>query len=418
VVEWGRTGGMQDVSLYQQLLGLSDPWFVASVKLDVANVRVDIEVEHRKGATWTCPVCGRGVQLYDHAEQRTWRHLDSCQFKTYLHARVPRVGCPEHGILNATLPWGERGSRFTMLMERLIIAVLLQSYTVSAACRLLGISWDEAHGVMIRAVRRGLARRGENSGVHIAVDEKLVRRGHKYVTVVCDLDRSAVLYVSQGRESESLAGYYRGLSEQQRNAIQAVALDMSQPYVKATRENLPEGEDKIVFDRFHIMKLANEALDRVRQQECAILNRQNNPILKQTKQMWLWAEENLPAKHQDRFAQLKQLDLKTSVAWAMKENLRRLWEQPTLTAGRDHLVHWIEWVNRAAIKPMLPLAKTLRQQMPKVLNYLLHPISTNLSEGINSKIQAVKHKAAGYRNTFNFIQAIYFFCGKLDLDPR
>lgn len=409
---------MQDSALYQQILGLSDPWFVASVKLDVANVRVDIEVEHRKGATWTCPTCGRAVQLYDHAEKRTWRHLDSCQFKTYLHARVPRVGCPDHGILNAKLPWGERGSRFTLLMEKLIIAVLLQSYTVSAACRLLAISWDEAHGVMVRAVRRGLSRRKDKAPVYIAADEKSIRRGHDYVTVVCDLEQSAVLYVGEGREAESLAGYYRALSPQQRNSIRAVALDMSAAYVKATSENLPEGEDKIVFDRFHIIKMANEAMDRVRQQECAILNRQSNPILKQTKQMWLWAEENLPEKYQDRFAQLKQLDLKTSVAWAMKENLRRLWGQLTLIAGRDHLVNWIAWVNRSGLKPMMHLAKTLQEQMPKVLNYLLHPISTNVSEGMNSKIQAVKHKAAGYRNTFNFIQAIYFFCGKLDLDPR
>lgn len=97
---------MHDTTLYQQILGLSDPWSVSSVKLDVENARVDIEVEHRKDARWQCPICGRAVALYDHAEKRTWRHLDSCQFKTYLYARVPRVGCPEHGIRNATLPWG------------------------------------------------------------------------------------------------------------------------------------------------------------------------------------------------------------------------------------------------------------------------------------------------------------------------
>src|SRR4030095_1605092 len=149
---------MQDTALYQQILGLQDPWSVVSVKLDVANARVDIEVEHRKDASWTCPVCGRLVGLYDHAEARVWRHLDSCQFQTYLHARIPRVGCPEHGVRNAKLPWGERGSRFTMLMERWIIAVMQQSYTLSAACRLLAISWDEAHGVMLRAARRGASR--------------------------------------------------------------------------------------------------------------------------------------------------------------------------------------------------------------------------------------------------------------------
>src|SRR5512133_1956487 len=265
---------MQDTTLYQQILGLSDPWFVSSVKLDVPQGRVDIEVEHRPEARWTCPVCGRAVALYDHAERRSWRHLDSCQFKTYLHARIPRVGCPEHGVRNAALPWGERGGRFTLLMEQLIIAVLQQSFTLTAACRLLAISWDEAHGVMTRAVRRGLARRGAALAPYLAVDEKSVRRGHHYVTVVCDLANSAVLHVAEGRDSAVLGGYYRQLTPAQRQAIRAVALDMSQPYVKATREQLPDGEDKIVFDRFHIMKQVHQALDRVRQQEHALLNRQ------------------------------------------------------------------------------------------------------------------------------------------------
>lgn len=409
---------MQDTTLYQQILGLSDPWFVREVRLDVEKGQVDIEVEHRPDARWTCPVCGQAVALYDHAERRAWRHLDSCQFKTYLHARIPRVGCPEHGVRNAALPWGERGSRFTLLMEKLIIAVLQQSFTVSAACRLLGISWDEAHGVMTRAVRRGLARRQAYAPEYLAVDEKSIRRGHHYVTVVCDLETSAVLHVAEGKDSAVLAGYYRQLTPVQRQAIRAVALDMSLPYVKATCEHLPEGADKIVFDRFHIMKQVHQALDRVRQQEHALLNRQGQDTLKDSKQLWLWAEENLPQKHQDRFAQLKLLDLNTSRAWAMKENLRRLWEQPTLTAGRDHLVHWIEWVRQSGLKPMRQVAKTLCAQMPKVLNYLLHPISTNASEGINSRIQAIKHKCTGFRNTEHFIQAIYFFCGKLDLDPR
>jgi len=408
---------MQDTTLYEQLLGLSDPWFVSSVKLDVAKARVDIEVEHREGACWQCPVCGKVVGLYDHAEERVWRHLDTCQFQTYLHARVPRVGCAEHGIINATLPWGERGSRFTMLMERLIINVLQQTYTISAACRLLGITWDQAQTVMFRAVRRGLKRRETQTPQYIAADEKSVR-GQHYVTVVCDLEESAVLYVAPDRNTESLAGYYRQLTPEQKQGIKAVALDMCPSFVKATQEHLPEGEYKIVFDRFHIMKLINEALDTVRKQENALLYQQGDDRLNGSRQLWLWGEENLPQKYQERFASLKQLDLRTSRAWAMKENLRRLWEQPTLVAGSEHLVRWLDWVNRSGIKPMIQAAKALKQRMSSILNYLLHPITTGTSEGMNSKIQAIKHKSRGFRNTDNFIQAIYFFCGKLDLHPR
>jgi transposase len=408
---------MQDKTLYQQILGLTEPWSVTRVELDVQKQRVDIYVEHAKAARWVCPVCGKAVGLYDHAEERTWRHLDSCQFQTYLHARIPRVGCPEHGIRNATLPWGERGSRFTMLMECLIINVLQQCQTVTGACRLVGISWDEAMGVIIRSVRRGQARREDRPLTYIGADEKSVKRGYSYVTVVSDLETASVLYVAEGRDTEALAGYYRQLPPQQKQSIKAVALDMCAPYVKATTEQLPEGDQKIVFDRFHIMKMVNEAMDRVRQQEQAS-SYYARAALSRSRQMWLWGEENLPSKYSDRFAELKRMDLQTAKAWAMKENLRHLWTQPCLTAARDHLVHWLEWVERSRLKPLMHVAKTLREKMPHILNYCLHPITSGVCEGINSKIMCIKRKAAGFRNIDNFKQAILFYCGKLDLYPR
>lgn len=409
---------MQDTSLYQQILGLTDPWYVVSVTLDVQQQRVDIHVDHRKDVTWTCPVCGNVVPLYDHAAKRTWRHLDSCQFKTFLHARIPRIACLEHGIRNVQLPWGERGGRFTLLMERLIIDVLQQCQTVTGACRLLRISWDEGWGVVIRAVSRGLLRRDLGEIKYLGVDEKSAKPGHQYVTIVSDLERAAVYSVAEGRDAQSLSSLYDRFTPQQRDAVQAVAMDMSKAFVRATCESLPEGQHKIVFDRFHIMALANDALNRVRQREIMRGNREVRQKLKRSKQLWLWGQENLPARHHDRFAQLRRLDLDTARAWGMKENLRRLWEMPTLIAARDHLVNWIHWAEASSLPPMRLLAKTLTRHMPHILNYALHPITSGVMEGINSKIQSVKRKAAGYRNTWNFMNAIMFYCGKLDLYPR
>ncbi|NTW70585.1 MAG: transposase family protein [Chlorobiaceae bacterium] len=115
---------MRDTELYRHLLGLKEPWSVSRIELDVATQRVDVWVEHPKGKTWPYPVCQKQETLYDHAEERVWRHLDSCQFQTFLHARPPRVNCHEHGVRQASLPWAEANSRFTLLFERFAIDVL------------------------------------------------------------------------------------------------------------------------------------------------------------------------------------------------------------------------------------------------------------------------------------------------------
>lgn len=130
-------------------------------------------------------------------------HLDTCQFKTFLHARIPRVDCPEHGVLQVKVPWAEAKGRFTLLMERLIIDVLRECATVTGTCRLLRISWDEAWNVMDRAVRRGQGRKKAKPARYLGVDEKAFRKGHDYMTMVCDLLGGTVEYVAEERKTES-----------------------------------------------------------------------------------------------------------------------------------------------------------------------------------------------------------------------
>jgi transposase len=138
---------MRDTELYQQLLGLSSPWRVNRVELDAKKRRVDVWAEHGERVKWTCPECEAECGLHDHDEERSWRHLDSCHFETYLHARVPRVRCDEHGIKHVRVPWAEPRSRFTAMFERFAIDVLLETDVLGAA-RILNITWDEAHGIM------------------------------------------------------------------------------------------------------------------------------------------------------------------------------------------------------------------------------------------------------------------------------
>src|SRR5436305_3743307 len=165
------------------------------------------------------PECGRPCSLYDHQPKRQWRHLDTCQYRTILHAVPPRSNCAEHGPRAVKLPWAEPGSRFTALFERLAID-WLQAASQKAVGDRLGLSWDEVHGIQERAVARGLARRKAEPIVHMGVDEKSFKRGHRYFTLVNDLLRGRVLYVAEDRTQASLDGFWTTLTDDQRDSIE------------------------------------------------------------------------------------------------------------------------------------------------------------------------------------------------------
>ena len=164
---------MQDKELYQHILGLESPWSVADVKLDAENEQIDVHVEHPEGTRFCYPECDEVLACYDHAAERQWRHLDSCQFKTILHARVPRVKCPEHGVKQVNVPWAEKGSRFTLFFERFAIDVLLATQTVTGAMSILRTGWDQTWNIIQRAVRRGQARKQAQPLPRIGIDEEL-----------------------------------------------------------------------------------------------------------------------------------------------------------------------------------------------------------------------------------------------------
>lgn len=408
---------MQDTALYQSLLSLQSPWTVSRVHLDVVGQRVDVWAEHPEEATWVCPHCAKTLPLYDHAEERTWRHLDSCQFQTHLHARIPRVACREHGVVQVTVPWAEPRSRFTLLFERLAIDVLRQC-DVSGATRILGISWDEAWGVMQRAVTRGRARKQARMVRRIGVDEKAAAKGHRYLTLVCDLDEGTVEHIAEDRTQESLNGYYAGLTQEQLDGIEAVALDMWEPYLQATRTKVPKAAEKIVFDRFHVMGHISKAVDTVRKQEHRDLMASGDETLKGSKHLWLYNRENVPERRRDEFTALMRQELKVGRAWALKEALRRLWHYVYPASGRKFWKRWYFWATHSRLEPMRKAAETIRRHIDNILTYYQHPVTTAMSEGLNSQIQKIKSMACGFRNIENFKTAIYFHCGGLDLHPR
>lgn len=409
---------MRDTELYRQILGLEKPWSVSRVELNVGEEQVNVWVEHEPSLRWPCPECRTELAIRDHAEERVWRHLDTCQFKTLLHARVPRVDCPEHGVLQVKVPWAEARSRFTLLMERFIIDVLQQCANITAAERILRISWDEAWGVMDRAVARGLRRKKARVIPHLGVDEKAFRKGHQYMTVVCDLDRSTVEHIGEERRVESLVEFYEGLTERQRDGIEAVAMDMWAPYVEATECSVPDAHRKIVFDRFHIVSHMGKAIDSVRRQEHRALMAEGDETLKGTKHLWLYKEENVPEKHRSLFDRLRGFNLKVGRAWAIGDSLRCLWTYLSEGQARRFFKRWFYWATHSRLQPVVKVAQMLRRHLDNVVTYCRHPITNGVAEGLNSKIMTIKRRACGFRNKHHFKTAVYFYCGGLSLYPR
>jgi transposase len=408
---------MRDVELYRQLLGIEAPWRVERVDLSVTEQKVDVVVSHAKGVRWPCPECGSELSTHDHSEVRAWRHLDSCGFTTWLHARPPRVECPTHGVRQVRLPWAEPHSRFTALFERLAIDVLKET-DISGACQILRLSWDEAWHLMERAVARGQARKARRVPELIGVDEKAAAKGHKYLTLVCDLEQATVEHIADERRQASLDGYFEAFSQDELARVKAVATDMWEPYVNSIMTHVPDAAEKIVFDRFHIMKHMGGAVDTVRKREHRELRAQGLDILTGSKYLWLYSEQNLPDFHRQHFATLKATNLKTARAWAIKESLAALWHYHRPGWARRFWKQWYFWATHSRLQPVIEVARMLARHLGGVLNYFSAARITNAAaEGLNSKIQTIKKMAYGFRNRDHFKTAIFFHCGGLQLYP-
>jgi transposase len=405
---------VQDTELYRHLLGITSPWTVGRVDLDARGQKIAVHLEHKGGLRWPCPDCGEPCGLHDHADERVWRHLDSCHFLTYVHARVPRVSCRSHGVRLVKVPWAEPGSRFTLLFEALAIAVLKEA-SVSGAAHLLGLSWDEAHGIMQRAVNRGLAARKELDLTVIGVDEKSVGQGPKFFTMVYDHIGKRVVHIAEGRDKVALESFFEELDPRQLGRLRAMAMDMSKAFIAVAQEALPRPEETMVFDRFHVMKAMNKAVDEVRREENKELVREGDRRLVGTMHVFRYAEENLPARYAARLDELKSSKLRTARAWAIKELLRELWRCPGLKQAEALWNRWYSWATRSQLEPVKKVASMVRDHLPGILAYYKHRVTNALAEGTNSKIEWIKNTARGYRNWENLKAAILFHCGGLEL---
>jgi transposase len=319
-------------------------------------------------------------------------------------------------VRTVKLPWAEPSGRFTALFEAVAIS-WLKTASQKAVAEQLGLSWDEIHGIMDRAVKRGLKRREAEPVPRLGVDEKAFRKGQKYLTVVNDLTRNRVLYVAEDRKQASLDGFWGTLTEEQRKGIEAVAMDMWDPYVESVRAHVEEADQKIVFDKFHVAQHLGQAVDDVRRKENKVLRAQGDERLVGTRYDWLQNPTTMDSQDRREFAILRNSDLKTARAWAMKETAMSLYTYVYEGPAQKHFQRWYQWAVRSRLAPMIKVAGMLKRRFENIITYLKHRITNAASESINSKIQWVKYTARGFRNKQNFINAIYFHCGGLDLAP-
>lgn len=407
---------MQDKALYEEILDLQEPWKVKEVSMDRKAGEIVVEVECT-ATLWGCPQCNKRMTIHDW-ETRRWRHLDSCQYKTILQSKVPLVNCPEHGTITVAVPWAEKYGRFTRMFERLAIDVMLEC-SIAGACEILRTSWDEADGIKQRAVARGLERKPKKVAQRMCVDEKSAGRGQNYLTIVASLEgpKTCVEYVGQGRGQESLDAYWQQFDGEELARVEAVAMDMWQPFIDSTLARVPEGQDRITHDPYHLVAHMNDAVNRVRKAEHRELSKEGDSSLSGTRMLWLYGQENVPPQRQAEFDQIRFVNFRTSRAWTLKEVFRNLWMCENRKKGENYFARWYSWAIRSRLEPVKRVARMCKKRLHQILNYFDHKITNGPIEGLNNKIQGLIKKAYGYRSPKRFVTDIFFHCGGLDLYP-
>ena len=404
---------MNDKDLYAQILGISSPWSVESVKLSLETNSVTVALEFDQGYSFTCPECSAVCPRHD-KKVRKWRHLDTCQLDTVIECQVPRIKCKEHGVKMVSIPWAEKGSHFTLLFEALVIK-WLEAAPVLAVSERMRIDWDSALRIQHRAVERGISRRGPLTPVDVSIDETSEKKGHNYLTVVSEGD--TVLHVEAGRDKESIDAFWSTLSDEARAGIRSVSMDLWKAYRSSTIEYIPDAKSKICLDRFHVAGYFGKAVNDVRTKEHRKLMVEGDETLKGSKYDWLRTSAAIDNRSRRGFMEIANSALKTSRAWALKEIAHGLWQYVYIGVAEKEWKHLLSRMARSRLDPMKKLARSLKRHLWMIINAIRLKANSGNAESNNSRIQKVKKMACGFRNTENFKMAVYFHLGRLDLQP-
>jgi transposase len=392
----------------QQALGLTPPWTVVRSDFDTKAGRLDVQIDFTPGSRFACPTCGAADCLAYDTQRKTWRHLNFFQHQTYLNARVPRVRCEACGIRQVNVPWSRPDSGFTLLFEAMVMT-MVSAMPVKAVARIVGEHDTRLWRVVHHYVDEGRARTDASEVTRVAIDETAARRGHDYITLFVDIDQARVLFATEGKDAATVAAFAEDLAAHGGDpaAIEEVCIDMSPAFIKGVADSLPAAA--VTFDKFHAVKIINDAVDQVRRAE-----QKQQDVLRGTRYIWLRNPDNLSERQRSTLEALPTRHLKTARAYQIRLAFQDLYEQPSDEAA-GYLKTWYFWATHSRLEPIIEAAHTVKRHWDGILRWFDSKIANGLIEGINSLVQAAKAKARGYRSIRNLKAMIYLVAGKLDL---
>jgi transposase len=403
---------MRATSILKILLALQSTR-VVGVELDEDGVIVDVVPTHRIPR---CGGCGRKVHGIHERRERQWRHLDLCGIMTHLRYEIRRVSCPKCGPCVESVPWAEPGSGFTLAFER-HVTYLAKETSRTTVSELMRVAWRTVGRIIHRVVQR---QQGDvddrlDGLTHIGIDELSYRRHHEYVTVVIDHIRSKVVWAGEGKSADTLREFFKLLGPERSKLLEAVTIDMSGAYIKAVTEASPQA--LLIFDRFHVQRLAHDALDEVRREEVRQASAADKPALKKTR----WALQknpwNLDGIEQAKLTTVQQTNQRLYRAYLLKETLLAVLDRRQVNVARTKLDEWFTWAQRSKLAPFVKLARTIKKHSDGILAYVQTRLNNGRTEGINGKIRTITRRAYGFHSATSLIAMIFLCCGGIHAFP-
>jgi len=403
---------MRATTLLRRTTNLKDTRFTR-VRFNKEGIVAEVAPAWRSAR---CPGCGVQRPGYDRRPSRQWRHLDMAGMKLVLEYNPRRVDCKKCGVVVEQVPWASAGSRHTRPFEDMI-GYLAQRCDKTTIANMMRIAWATVGSIIERVVaRHGLKDRLADL-VYIGVDEISYRRHHNYLTVVIDHFRGEVVWAHPGKSADTLKAFFDELGEERCGQIEAVTVDLAGGYIKAITEASPAA--KLIFDRFHIQRLAHDALDEVRRDEVRQAEESGDrSSLKKTR----WALQknpwNLTRFESEKLAELQRSNKRLYRAYLLKEALVGVLDRRQVNVARRKLKEWLAWAGRSRLAPFKKLARTIRSRMEGILEYVRYGcLSNGRSEGINRKIRTITTRSYGFHGAASLIAMITLCCSGIILQP-
>ena len=398
---------MEFNQLFQVALGLQSPWFIEDVRLEQQTNSVEIKINFNAGVKFACPSCHAECSVHDTKEKR-WQHLNFLQYCCYLTARVPRVNCNKCGkVVQAEVPFARSNSGFSLLLECMMLQ-LSKIMPVNEVAKLFKISDDRVWRVMHHYVPKAASEMDWSTVKNIGIDETSRKKGHNYITTITDLDTNRVIYVTSGKDATTVTEFRNELEKRgiMPSQIQHICSDLSPAFILGIRSNFPSTEH--VYDKFHVVKIVNKAVDEVRAKEAKI-----NEKIRNCKYALLKKPENLTAKQKTTLDGILAEYTQSGEAYRFKLAFQDLFKLPSKTEAELYLTDWITSVQKSTVPQMKKLAKSIKRHWNGILNWFDNKISNGKVEALNCGIQNLKRRAKGFRTLDNFKVLIYLVMGRL-----